>query len=133
MIRSLLVVLIGLLLISVAHAIVVRQDTDGTAASLIELPNFHTMTGAASISSASCGTGGALVAGSTDGSGTVTLGSGAITACKIAFSQTFAARPRCFLAAAGLTVVLPVTVTTTDFTVNAVATGGTSIDWQCVP
>jgi hypothetical protein len=86
--------------------------------------------GVPTISGATCGTG-ASISGF-DSGGTVTLGTGVISACKILFSTTYTPRLRCpGLSVSGLAVAINAIVSTTDLTLTAVLTGGTSVDWFC--
>lgn len=77
-----------------------------------------------------CGTG-ATVSGF-DSGGTITLGTGAITACKLIFSKTYSPRLRCpSVSVNGVAVAVNVVPTTTDLTFTAILTGGVSVDWFC--
>lgn len=78
-----------------------------------------------------CGTGAALAANSFDSGGTITIGSGVVSACKLTFSTTYSPRLRCLVSTSGLAVTVPLTITTTDMTIVAVLTGATSIDYFC--
>jgi hypothetical protein len=78
-----------------------------------------------------CGTGATLAANSFDSGGTINIGTGVVSVCKLSFSTTYNPRLRCVVSASGLAVSIPMTITTTDVTFVAVLTGATSIDYFC--
>jgi len=82
----------------------------------------------------SCGSGPSLGAGSTDEGGTVTAGSGSVTACTITFAQTWPWTPNCTVSAGGASPVAAdiSAVSTTAFTAAfASSIGGSSFRFNC--
>lgn len=61
----------------------------------------------------------------------VTLGSGAITDCVVAFSATYSPALRCIVSTPGIAIALNLTISTTQLTTTAALTGGTSLIGLC--
>jgi hypothetical protein len=99
-------------------------------------------TGLPVINSGDCGatTNGAIVAGSTNQSGQLTIGAAATTTCKVTFSAALAAAPKfCSVfpmnatgAATGTTVARVGAPTTTDFTITGSALANANYGFLCL-
>jgi hypothetical protein len=98
--------------------------------------------GLPTIASGACGatTNGAIVAGSTNQSGRITIGAAATTTCTVSFSGTLASAPKsCVLfpmnataAATGTTVAYISTITTSSFTLTGTVLASANYAYICL-
>lgn len=100
---------------------------------LVLLPSGHLSSATSTTPSvSSCGTGSpAVVSGSTDNAGSVTVGTGTPTACTISFGSAWAAAPKCIVGSNPQVAAFSWTVSTTQIVVTQTATSSNVINFHC--
>lgn len=88
-------------------------------------------TGATPPTTGTCGTSPAIVSGSNDNSGAITVGTGAPTSCTINFGAPWAAAPKCVVGANPQVLAFSWTVSTTAIVVTQTGTSSDVIVWHC--
>ena len=101
--------------------------TDGTLAT----PNTAYERGRGGVPTmGTCGTTPAVTG--TDGAGTITQASGALTTCTLNFSTTYTPAPFCVVSATDNTTILKVDPNTTSLIILSATHAGTSISYRCL-
>ena len=92
--------------------------------------NGHLGIGGSDPTASTCGTGASL--NGTNSVGSVTVGTGGVTACTITFSSSFPTAPRCFFQSSVMTMIRVSSISGTDVTIETSAdvSSGT-VDYWC--
>lgn len=116
--------------------------TTDTTGDLAVPGQITTTTGLPTIASGACGatTNGAIVAGSTNQAGNLTIGAATTTTCTVSFSATLASAPKaCVIfptnataAATGTTVARVSSVTASQFVITGSALASSNYEWICL-
>jgi hypothetical protein len=105
--------------------------SDGSAAMAGSDVGNAMRNGVAPSSVTACGTGPSVQAGSTDYSGTITVGSGTVTACTVNFAVTHSPALRCWITPSAAIAVGRTATTTALTALFASSLGAGSFDYGC--
>lgn len=94
---------------------------------------YHPVASFGTPTAGTCGTSPSIVAGSTDGAGSINIGTGVVTNCAVNFSATLSATPTCVITTNSTTTVPAITTLTTSvLTVGlSVSLPSGKISWIC--